>query len=121
VANRREDLHRRPHHSTVHAPEKESGVTAHPRGMATRWQISPARGSDAGVALVDGECQRHLGRLLRGGWVHPGPTKEERGVPVRSGEGEPVAEIGEGAAVALPASGRSGGGGGMDKRSRAFL
>jgi hypothetical protein len=47
-------------------------------------------------------------------WVGaPGPTGEERGKPVRSDDGEPVAETGEGAAASLPMDRRQDGAGNM--------
>jgi hypothetical protein len=46
-------------------------------------------------------------------WVGaPGPAEEEMGRLVRSGDGEPVAEIGAEAAASLPADGEASG---MDK------
>jgi hypothetical protein len=44
------------------------------------------------------------------GWLGaPGPAGEERGKPIKSGDGEPIAKTGEGAAASLPADRRQDG------------
>jgi hypothetical protein len=72
------------------------------------WQISSVHSGSPGWLLGQGKSTMPQEASLR--WVGaPGSAREERGKPVRSGDGEPVAEIVAGAVTSLPTDRKPGG------------
>jgi hypothetical protein len=108
VAKPWQGVHRKLSQPMVHSPDTIESPSSRCGRRATEGQNSPVCST-----ALDGSGGRGKSTMPRKAtprWVGaPGPVEEERGRLVRSGNGEPVVEIGAEAAASLPADGEASG------------